>query len=186
MQLFTIGLYKMNIDGTAELDSSGNPIATYTNKDITEYSKVYTGFHRRKLRSNIEDPRDPKGWGNNMGKSVLFLPSLSFLILRDSYLTKIVFCNLVDPLQINAEKKDHFPKVSNIFVDFLTYILEFAPRKIHAKDSVLTDPKFLFHFAAWTRSSIYWRRISNLLRPPSPELAEKWSYISPTWFKFGS
>jgi uncharacterized protein (DUF1800 family) len=73
MQLFTIGLYKMNIDGTAVLDSSGNPIETYTNKDITEYSKVYTGFYRRKLRSNIEDPRDPKRWGNNMGKSVLFL-----------------------------------------------------------------------------------------------------------------
>ena len=169
MQLFTIGLYKMNIDGTAELDSSGNPIVTYTNKDITEYSKVYTGFHRRKLRSNIEDPRKTE-----------------ISLLRDSYLTRIVFCNLVDPLQINAEKKDHFPKVSNIFVDYLTYILEFAPRKIHAKDNVLTDPNFLLHFAAWTRSSIYWRRISNLLRPPSSELAEKWSYISPTWFKFSS
>lgn len=87
MQLFTIGLYKMNIDGTAELDSSGNPIATYTNKDITEYSKVYTGFHRRKLRSNIEDPRDPKGWGNNMGKSVLFLLSLSLFLDLERFLS---------------------------------------------------------------------------------------------------
>jgi len=70
MQLFSIGLYKLNNDGTLELDSEGNPTLTYTNKDITEYAKVYTGFYRRKLRSNIEDPRNPTGWSNNQSKSV--------------------------------------------------------------------------------------------------------------------
>ena len=43
VQLFTIGLVKLNIDGTRELDLNGNAIATYTNDDITEYARVWTG-----------------------------------------------------------------------------------------------------------------------------------------------
>jgi len=70
----------MNNDGTLELDSEGNPISTYTNKDITEYAKVYTGFSRRKLRSNVEDPRNPTGWSNNQSKSV-YRSLHSFLFL---------------------------------------------------------------------------------------------------------
>ena len=43
LQLFTIGLVKLNIDGTKELDSNGNTIPTYNNDDITEYARVWTG-----------------------------------------------------------------------------------------------------------------------------------------------
>lgn len=44
MQLFTIGLYELNLDGTQKLDREGNPIPTYNNADIREYAKVFTGF----------------------------------------------------------------------------------------------------------------------------------------------
>lgn len=44
MQLFSIGLYELNIDGTARLDSAGNPIETYDNDDVTEISKAFTGY----------------------------------------------------------------------------------------------------------------------------------------------
>jgi uncharacterized protein (DUF1800 family) len=44
MQLFSIGLIKLNIDGTPKLDSDGDTIATYNNDDITEYARVWTGF----------------------------------------------------------------------------------------------------------------------------------------------
>jgi len=43
MQLFTIGLWELNIDGTRKLDASGNPIPTYNNADITELARVFTG-----------------------------------------------------------------------------------------------------------------------------------------------
>ena len=36
MQLFTIGLYKLNMDGTVAVDDKGNPVQTYTNDDISE------------------------------------------------------------------------------------------------------------------------------------------------------
>ncbi len=44
MQLFTIGLYQLNDDGTQKLDSSGHPIPTYTNADVMGLAKVFTGF----------------------------------------------------------------------------------------------------------------------------------------------
>ena len=44
MQLFTIGLHQLNIDGTQKLDTGGNPVPTYTQKDIKELAKVFTGL----------------------------------------------------------------------------------------------------------------------------------------------
>lgn len=44
MQLFTIGLYELNQDGTYRRDSQGNPIETYGDADVTSLAKVFTGL----------------------------------------------------------------------------------------------------------------------------------------------
>jgi len=44
MQLFSIGLWELNSDGTLMLDGLGNPIPTYSQTDITEMAKVMTGW----------------------------------------------------------------------------------------------------------------------------------------------
>ncbi|MCH9813264.1 MAG: DUF1800 domain-containing protein [Epsilonproteobacteria bacterium] len=44
MQLFTIGLYELKNNGTKKLDANGNPIPTYTQNDVSELSKVFTGW----------------------------------------------------------------------------------------------------------------------------------------------
>lgn len=44
MQLFSIGLLSLNPDGTLELNNSGLPVQTYTNEDITELARVFTGW----------------------------------------------------------------------------------------------------------------------------------------------
>lgn len=54
VQLFSIGLYALNRNGTQQFDNEGNEVRTYTNNDLTEYAKVYTGFRRQALRGNIE------------------------------------------------------------------------------------------------------------------------------------
>ena len=46
MQLFTIGLWMLNNDGTLMLDDEGEPIPTYNNYHITELAKVFTGLIR--------------------------------------------------------------------------------------------------------------------------------------------
>jgi len=43
MQLFTIGLYELNLDGSKKLKNS-KPIPTYTQKDIRQMAKVFTGL----------------------------------------------------------------------------------------------------------------------------------------------
>lgn len=44
MQLFTIGLDSLNLDGTPVLDSNGERIPTYDNNDIAEFAKIFTGL----------------------------------------------------------------------------------------------------------------------------------------------
>jgi len=45
MQLFTIGLWMLNPDGSRMLDGSGEPIPTYTNFEISELARVFTGMN---------------------------------------------------------------------------------------------------------------------------------------------
>eukprot|EP00756_Hemistasia_phaeocysticola_P029704 Hpha_TRINITY_DN16247_c0_g1::TRINITY_DN16247_c0_g1_i1::g.15423::m.15423 len=54
MQLFTIGLWKQNMDGTEMRDASGQSIPTYNNKDIVTFSRAWTGFTYVQGRGNIE------------------------------------------------------------------------------------------------------------------------------------
>ncbi len=44
MQLFSIGLYELHNDGSRKIDSNGDWIPTYDNKDIQELAKVFTGL----------------------------------------------------------------------------------------------------------------------------------------------
>jgi uncharacterized protein (DUF1800 family) len=44
MQLFSIGLYRLNPDGSLMLDGNGQPIETYGPDDIVGLSRVFTGF----------------------------------------------------------------------------------------------------------------------------------------------
>jgi uncharacterized protein (DUF1800 family) len=44
MQLFTLGLYELNQDGTQQLDGSGNSIPSYTQAQVQAFAKAYTGW----------------------------------------------------------------------------------------------------------------------------------------------
>lgn len=44
MQLFTLGVARMNPDGTLQRDSTGRPIETYSQKDVEELARVLTGW----------------------------------------------------------------------------------------------------------------------------------------------
>ncbi len=43
MQLFTLGLYKLNPDGT-QIQVGGKPVETYTSEDVSGLARVFTGF----------------------------------------------------------------------------------------------------------------------------------------------
>lgn len=44
MQLFTLGVARLNPDGTLQRDSAGRPIETYSQKDVEELARVLTGW----------------------------------------------------------------------------------------------------------------------------------------------
>ena len=43
-QLFTVGLVKLQPDGTLQLDNTGQPIATYDQTEVTSTARVFTGW----------------------------------------------------------------------------------------------------------------------------------------------
>ncbi len=45
LQLFTIGVHELNLDGTEKLGSNNKPIATYNQKTVEEFAKVFTGWN---------------------------------------------------------------------------------------------------------------------------------------------
>ena len=44
MQLFSIGLNQLNIDGTPKKDAQGNLIPTYTQNDVNQLARIFTGW----------------------------------------------------------------------------------------------------------------------------------------------
>lgn len=46
MQLFTVGLFLLNQDGTLKLDGQGQPIPTYDQNGVNNLTKVFTGWSR--------------------------------------------------------------------------------------------------------------------------------------------
>ena len=44
MQLFSIGLYQLNSDGTEKVDGSGKKIDVYTQSDVSNLARVFTGY----------------------------------------------------------------------------------------------------------------------------------------------
>ena len=55
MQLFSTGLYLLNIDGTPKLDENGQPSLVYTNDEIMSFARIWTGFDYQQSRGNVED-----------------------------------------------------------------------------------------------------------------------------------
>jgi uncharacterized protein (DUF1800 family) len=59
MQLFTIGLWQLNDDGSQKLDTTGQPIPTYSNTDVQGLAKVFTGWSWQ-----IPGDTTGAGWSN--------------------------------------------------------------------------------------------------------------------------
>lgn len=44
MQLFSLGVYKLNVDGSLQLDAAKQPIPTYTETDVKQLARALTGW----------------------------------------------------------------------------------------------------------------------------------------------
>ncbi|MBP7950682.1 MAG: DUF1800 family protein [Verrucomicrobiales bacterium] len=63
MQLFSIGLWELNADGTRRLDAQHQPIPTYTNQDITQFARAFTGLsYGPAANTNFDIYPNPPQW----------------------------------------------------------------------------------------------------------------------------
>jgi len=95
MQLFSIGLYQLNIDGSVVKDASGNPRPAYTQKDIEEYARVFTGWNYADANAWA---RPPAG-----GFTDKFLPMRPYPGYHDEG-SKQLLRGVVSPAGISAEE----------------------------------------------------------------------------------
>jgi len=66
MQLFSIGLYKLNQDGSQQLDANGNPIPTYDESVIQGFAKAFTGWTFSPVPGATSQSFNPNYFGANM------------------------------------------------------------------------------------------------------------------------
>ncbi len=70
MQLFTVGLDMLHLDGTPKLDANGERIPTYTPEDVSELARTLTGWAFAPIPADYEFPEDQQQnlyyWRNRM------------------------------------------------------------------------------------------------------------------------
>ncbi|HST52495.1 MAG TPA: DUF1800 domain-containing protein [Pyrinomonadaceae bacterium] len=68
-QLFSVGVNQLNVDGSPVLDSQGNPVPTYTQTDVSAFTRVFTGWRFATAFqngvTNYRDPMTPRGSTNH-------------------------------------------------------------------------------------------------------------------------
>jgi len=56
MQLFTLGLMQLNVDGSVKLGANGQPLETYVQEDVSQLARVFTGWDMDITFGTTEDP----------------------------------------------------------------------------------------------------------------------------------
>lgn len=63
MQLFCLGLNQLNPDGTPVLDTSGNPVPTYTQNDVMDLGRAFTGWTYPVQPGKTQQNHNPEYYG---------------------------------------------------------------------------------------------------------------------------
>ncbi len=136
MQLFTIGLYQLNPDGTAQRDANGQLIPSYTQTDVEEMARVMTGWD---LRYNSSFGRSDGSFVHMMefvpdyhdfgGKQILgssieagmqdgadLEAALDLLFLHDNT-APFVARHLIQRLITSNPTPDYVERIANVFLD---------------------------------------------------------------------
>ncbi len=137
MQLFTIGLWHLNSDGTLKLDEQGEPIPTYTNYHITELAKVFTGLIRQVNKPNLYwNPNrvDPMRENNNRhdrtakemfdgsiipagGNTIEDISLALDVLFNHSNTAPFIAYRLIQRLTCSNPSPEYVERVANAFID---------------------------------------------------------------------
>src|SRR5688572_17887836 len=81
LQLFSIGVNELNLDGTPKLDAQGIPIPAYNQTTVNEFTKVFTGWNLDPVLigpgiNNWRDPMKPRTGTQHDGSTKTLLNNL--------------------------------------------------------------------------------------------------------------
>ena len=85
MQLFTIGLYELNQDGSLILDDEEMPIETYDNNDIGEFARIFTGLTPAGYWAPWEDLSEEEVQWGVWYNTIPFIDATLPLVMNEDY-----------------------------------------------------------------------------------------------------
>ncbi|NJS35325.1 MAG: DUF1800 domain-containing protein [Brachymonas sp.] len=88
MQLFTIGLYELNLNGSIKTDSTGKKLETYDSDDVSQLARVFTGYDFDQAYA----PSSPNG---------LQFPDANYKVWAREYARR--------PMTLNAARHSNLP-----------------------------------------------------------------------------
>ena len=109
MQLFSLGLVKLNMDGSVVVDEDGKPMQTYSIADIVSYARAWTGFERPSERGGVS-------------------------VAERQWTDKVI-----DAMEINGANRDLFPKsnlMEGYIGDKVALCEDLPPKHFLAKGAV--------------------------------------------------
>ena len=111
LQLFSVGTVKLNLDGTPQLDAQGNPLPTYTQTDITEFTRVFTGWNFTTALgagiTNYRDPMAPRGGQNHDAGAKTLLNGFTIAACSSPTSAANIACAQSDMAAVMQHISDH-------------------------------------------------------------------------------
>lgn len=101
MQLFSIGLYQLNPDGSRKTGRDGQPLPTYDNRDIKELARVFTGLRAHSYQYE---------WNTSFWESYYNGYDVGFEDGIDKTYKTVPFVNMTHPMEIDEDFHDRGPK----------------------------------------------------------------------------
>ena len=160
MQLFTLGLAKLNIDGTPVLDTSGHPIPTYAQSDVDAVAAAFTGWTYPSMPGFVTSGHNPAFFIPPMvpveanhdmtAKAILGttlpagqtaeqdLADTLHIIFMQPSLPPFVCQQLIQHLVTSSPSPAYVSRVSNVFVNNGSGVRGDLKAVIYA---ILTDPE---------------------------------------------
>ncbi len=119
MQLFTVGVHQLNNDGTEKRDASGTKLETYTQSDITNLARVFTGWDFDQTQNvNTLEPVNRRNIPNTVYTRIpMRLTANNHSTLAASFLGATVAANTdgVEALRIAMDTLFNHPNVGPFF-----------------------------------------------------------------------
>jgi len=148
LQLFALGIPKLNMDGSPVLDGNGDVVQNYTEDDVKEVARALTGWYIKKYRKD-KVGRFYQYWHDSSDKTILGetlrgrsgpdgareVEDVVDIILRQQSVAPFIATQLIQKLATENPSRAYVQRVATAFKNS-NYDIKTAVR------AILTDPEF--------------------------------------------